>query len=77
MEDAIGYSYESLFRPYVSSALTEVWVEDPYIRHTHQVSDWFFFCSSYSVFLLSCGLSCVFNLTFSVALKTYEVFIFL
>lgn len=38
-EDATGYSYESLFKPYISSALTEVWVEDPYIRHTHQVSD--------------------------------------
>lgn len=36
-EDATGYSYEVLFKPYISSALTEVWVEDPYIRHTHQV----------------------------------------
>uniref|UniRef100_A0A8D0CY51 MIT, microtubule interacting and transport, domain containing 1 n=1 Tax=Sander lucioperca TaxID=283035 RepID=A0A8D0CY51_SANLU len=35
-EDATGYSYESLFKPYMSSLLTEVWVQDPYIRHTHQ-----------------------------------------
>lgn len=36
-EDATGYSYEALFKPYISSLLTEVWVEDPYIRHIHQV----------------------------------------
>uniref|UniRef100_UPI003AAA382B MIT domain-containing protein 1 isoform X2 n=1 Tax=Centroberyx gerrardi TaxID=166262 RepID=UPI003AAA382B len=35
-EDATGYSYEALFKPYISSTLTEVWVEDPYIRHIHQ-----------------------------------------
>ncbi|XP_029386664.1 MIT domain-containing protein 1 isoform X3 [Echeneis naucrates] len=35
-EDATGYSYEALFKAYISSVLTEVWVEDPYIRHTHQ-----------------------------------------
>ncbi|XP_071395396.1 MIT domain-containing protein 1 isoform X2 [Centroberyx affinis] len=35
-EDATGYSYEVLFKPYISSTLTEVWVEDPYIRHIHQ-----------------------------------------
>ncbi|CAB1346454.1 unnamed protein product [Coregonus sp. 'balchen'] len=35
-EDATGYSYEVLFRPYVTEGLTEVWVEDPYIRHIHQ-----------------------------------------
>lgn len=36
-EDATGYSYQVLFKPYMSSLLTEVWVQDPYIRHTHQV----------------------------------------
>ncbi|KAM6954877.1 MIT domain-containing protein 1 isoform 2-T2 [Lycodopsis pacificus] len=36
-EDATGYSYEVLFKPYMSSLLTEVWVQDPYIRHTHQL----------------------------------------
>ncbi|KAG7254229.1 hypothetical protein CRUP_029782, partial [Coryphaenoides rupestris] len=35
-EDATGYSYGVLFKPYISSALAEVWVEDPYIRHIHQ-----------------------------------------
>lgn len=37
-EDSTGYSYEVLFKPYISSSLAEVWVEDPYIRHIHQVS---------------------------------------
>lgn len=36
-EDAAGYSYEVLFKPYISSLLTEVWVEDPYIRQIYQV----------------------------------------
>lgn len=40
-EDATGYSYEALFKPYISSLLTEVWVEDPYIRHVHQVRTFF------------------------------------
>ncbi|XP_018605488.1 MIT domain-containing protein 1 isoform X2 [Scleropages formosus] len=35
-ENATGFSYETLFKPYISEVLTEVWVEDPYIRHTHQ-----------------------------------------
>ncbi|KAM9804677.1 MIT domain-containing protein 1 [Neosynchiropus ocellatus] len=43
-EDATGYSYEALFKPYISSALTEVWVEDPYIRHTHQLYNFLRFC---------------------------------
>lgn len=41
-EDATGYSYEALFKPYISSLLKEVWVEDPYIRHIHQVKTFFF-----------------------------------
>lgn len=36
-ENSTGYSYGALFKPYISSLLTEVWVEDPYIRHIHQV----------------------------------------
>ena len=36
-ENSTGYSYEVLFKPYISEDLTEVWVEDPYIRHIHQV----------------------------------------
>ncbi|XP_051938286.1 MIT domain-containing protein 1 [Hippocampus zosterae] len=43
-EDAIGYSYEAIFKPYISDALTEVWVEDPYIRHTHQLYNFLRFC---------------------------------
>ncbi|XP_019956180.1 MIT domain-containing protein 1 isoform X1 [Paralichthys olivaceus] len=43
-EDATGYSYEVLFKPYISSSLTEVWVEDPYIRHTHQLYNFVRFC---------------------------------
>ncbi|XP_041807105.1 MIT domain-containing protein 1 [Chelmon rostratus] len=43
-EDAVGYSYEALFKPYISSLLTEVWVEDPYIRHIHQLYNFLRFC---------------------------------
>uniref|UniRef100_A0A3Q3XNM2 MIT domain-containing protein n=1 Tax=Mola mola TaxID=94237 RepID=A0A3Q3XNM2_MOLML len=43
-EDATGYSYEALFKPYISSVLTEVWVEDPYIRHIHQLYNFLRFC---------------------------------
>ncbi|XP_009441242.1 MIT domain-containing protein 1 isoform X2 [Pan troglodytes] len=35
-ENATGFSYESLFREYLNETVTEVWIEDPYIRHTHQ-----------------------------------------
>ncbi|MGH0122131.1 UNVERIFIED_CONTAM: hypothetical protein FKN15_060555 [Acipenser sinensis] len=35
-ENAKGFSFEKLFKPYINEALTEVWVEDPYIRHIHQ-----------------------------------------
>ncbi|XP_041662806.1 MIT domain-containing protein 1 isoform X2 [Cheilinus undulatus] len=43
-EDATGYSYDSLFKPYISSLLTEVWVQDPYIRHIHQLYNFLRFC---------------------------------
>ncbi|XP_074069872.1 MIT domain-containing protein 1 isoform X1 [Macrotis lagotis] len=35
-ENATGFGYESLFQQYLNAAVTEVWIEDPYIRHTHQ-----------------------------------------
>ncbi|KAM5316513.1 MIT domain-containing protein 1 isoform 3-T6 [Glossophaga mutica] len=35
-ENATGFSYESLFQEYLNETVREVWVEDPYIRHTHQ-----------------------------------------
>ncbi|XP_054643094.1 MIT domain-containing protein 1 isoform X3 [Dunckerocampus dactyliophorus] len=43
-EDATGYSYEAVFKPYISGTLTEVWVEDPYIRNTHQLYNILRFC---------------------------------
>ncbi|XP_037542479.1 MIT domain-containing protein 1 [Nematolebias whitei] len=43
-DDATGYSYEALFKPYISNTLSEVWVEDPYIRHTHQLYNFLRFC---------------------------------
>lgn len=36
-DSATGFSYEALFKPFIKEGLTEVWVEDPYIRHVHQV----------------------------------------
>lgn len=50
-EDATGYSYESLFKPYITSAFTEVWVEDPYIRHTHQVKASFLLLFNFEGFI--------------------------
>ncbi|CAJ0928111.1 unnamed protein product [Ranitomeya imitator] len=44
VENATGYSYENLFKPYVDETLTEVWVEDPYIRHMHQFYNFLRFC---------------------------------
>ncbi|KAL4656947.1 MIT domain-containing protein 1 isoform X1 [Arapaima gigas] len=43
-EDATGFSYETLFKPYISQVLTEVWVQDPYIRYTHQLYNFLRFC---------------------------------
>ncbi|KAJ8410006.1 hypothetical protein AAFF_G00210470 [Aldrovandia affinis] len=43
-ENATGYSYDALFRPYISETLTEVWVEDPYIRYIHQLCNFLRFC---------------------------------
>lgn len=44
VENATGYSYENLFKPYVNETLTEVWVEDPYVRHMHQLYNFLRFC---------------------------------
>lgn len=38
-EDATGFGYETLFQEYLTETVTEVWIEDPYIRQTHQVSE--------------------------------------
>ncbi|XP_048348647.1 MIT domain-containing protein 1 isoform X2 [Sphaerodactylus townsendi] len=35
-ENTKGFSYEKLFQEYLNETVTEVWVEDPYIRNIHQ-----------------------------------------
>ncbi|NXT98264.1 MITD1 protein, partial [Buphagus erythrorhynchus] len=37
-ENATGFGYEKLFREYLTDIVSEVWVEDPYIRQVHQAS---------------------------------------
>jgi len=37
-ENATGFGYEKLFQAYLTEIVSEVWVEDPYIRHVHQAS---------------------------------------
>ncbi|KAM6179779.1 MIT domain-containing protein 1 [Erethizon dorsatum] len=43
-ENATGFGYESLFKEYLNGTVTEVWIEDPYIRHTHQLYNFLRFC---------------------------------
>ncbi|XP_054557874.1 MIT domain-containing protein 1 isoform X3 [Talpa occidentalis] len=43
-ENATGFSYESLFQEYLNETITEVWVEDPYIRNTQQLYNFLRFC---------------------------------
>ncbi|XP_069492782.1 MIT domain-containing protein 1 [Ambystoma mexicanum] len=43
-DNATGFSYENLFKPYINETLTEVWVEDPYVRHVHQLYNFVRFC---------------------------------
>ncbi|XP_067264744.1 MIT domain-containing protein 1 isoform X1 [Chanodichthys erythropterus] len=43
-DSSTGFSYESLFKPYIRDRLTEVWVEDPYVRHVHQLYNFLRFC---------------------------------
>lgn len=49
-ENATGFSYVSLFQEYLNETVTEVWIEDPYIRHTHQVK----MCKN----MMKCYLKC-------------------
>ncbi|NXL52837.1 MITD1 protein, partial [Podilymbus podiceps] len=35
-ENATGFGYKKLFQEYLTEIVSEVWVEDPYIRHIHQ-----------------------------------------
>ncbi|XP_019472964.1 MIT domain-containing protein 1 isoform X2 [Meleagris gallopavo] len=37
-ENATGFGYEKLFQEYLTEIVSEVWVEDPYIRQVHQGS---------------------------------------
>ncbi|NXA67447.1 MITD1 protein, partial [Mohoua ochrocephala] len=37
-ENATGFGYEKLFHEYLTEVVSEVWVEDPYIRQVHQAS---------------------------------------
>ncbi|XP_078667588.1 MIT domain-containing protein 1-like isoform X2 [Branchiostoma floridae x Branchiostoma belcheri] len=41
---SVGYSYGRLFKPYIDQTLTEVWVDDPYIRSKHQIMNFLRFC---------------------------------
>nr|XP_006137482.2 MIT domain-containing protein 1 [Pelodiscus sinensis] len=43
-ENATGFSYEKVFQDYLNETVTEVWVEDPYIRHIHQLYNFLRFC---------------------------------
>ncbi|NXD99934.1 MITD1 protein, partial [Chaetorhynchus papuensis] len=37
-ENATGFGYEKLFQEYLTEIVSEVWVQDPYIRQIHQAS---------------------------------------
>ncbi|XP_048348646.1 MIT domain-containing protein 1 isoform X1 [Sphaerodactylus townsendi] len=43
-ENTKGFSYEKLFQEYLNETVTEVWVEDPYIRNIHQLYNFLRFC---------------------------------
>uniref|UniRef100_A0A8C0YPF7 MIT, microtubule interacting and transport, domain containing 1 n=1 Tax=Cyprinus carpio carpio TaxID=630221 RepID=A0A8C0YPF7_CYPCA len=43
-DSSTGFSYESLLKPYIRDGLTEVWVQDPYVRHVHQLYHFLRFC---------------------------------
>uniref|UniRef100_A0A8C5XAF9 Microtubule interacting and trafficking domain containing 1 n=1 Tax=Malurus cyaneus samueli TaxID=2593467 RepID=A0A8C5XAF9_9PASS len=43
-ENATGFGYEKLFQEYLTEIVSEVWVEDPYIRQVHQLYNFLRFC---------------------------------
>ncbi|XP_066032669.1 MIT domain-containing protein 1 isoform X1 [Chamaea fasciata] len=43
-ENATGFGYEKLFHEYLTEIVSEVWVEDPYIRQVHQLYNFLRFC---------------------------------
>ncbi|XP_038006358.1 MIT domain-containing protein 1 isoform X2 [Motacilla alba alba] len=44
VENATGFGYEKLFQEYLTEKVSEVWVEDPYIRQVHQLYNFLRFC---------------------------------
>ncbi|XP_030836133.1 MIT domain-containing protein 1 [Strongylocentrotus purpuratus] len=42
--DSTGHSYRSMFTPYLDELVTEVHIEDPYIRSNHQIYNLLRFC---------------------------------
>lgn len=43
-DGSVGHSYEDVFKRYLDSSVTEVEVEDPYVRSHHQVCNFVRFC---------------------------------
>ncbi|XP_039570181.1 MIT domain-containing protein 1 isoform X2 [Passer montanus] len=43
-ENATGFGYEKLFHEYLTESVSEVWVQDPYIRQVHQLYNFLRFC---------------------------------
>ncbi|NXD57153.1 MITD1 protein, partial [Corvus moneduloides] len=43
-DNATGFGYEKLFHEYLTEIVSEVWVEDPYIRQVHQLYNFLRFC---------------------------------
>jgi len=46
--DSCGNDYPVIFTQFIDSSLTEVIVEDPYVRSTHQVCDSDYVCQEYT-----------------------------
>ena len=44
LEGAIGYSYKRVFGKYLEENVTEVNVQDPYVRNIHQIYNFLRFC---------------------------------
>ncbi|KAM4867233.1 MIT domain-containing protein 1 isoform 2-T2 [Thomomys bottae] len=59
-ENATGFSYESLLKEYLNETVTEVWIEDPYIRQTHQLYNFLRFCE---MLIKSCKVKTIHLLT--------------
>lgn len=65
-DGAVGYGLETVFIPYIDSELTEVQIDDPYIRANHQVSSptkktTFYFLSVSTSIIFQCRYICFFG----------------